>query len=358
MTIACTWPRDTFATYNPYLFLFHTALTRNGVTFDGGVEINNDWLKERRGRLDAIILHWGIDHFWRGRGTSRLAVCRAMIGLWRYFRAARRQGVRVVWVVHDLQPHERWSASDRIGYRLLARASDVCLLHSEQSRLTFAARYPSAAGKTMVFPIGNYDGFYPPASSNPRARFGLPTTSRILLCPGLLRPYKGYETAIDAMKYLSTEYTLVVAGPPSVPSYVDELRRRAGDRANIILLPKILDDQEYADIHAAADCVLLPYRKITGSSALMAAVTLGRGVVASQLPYFQEMLAQDPVAGVMHTPDDPAALAKAVQEFFTVPVEVRSLAARKLADRYPWDKCIEPLVSYFRNDTLKNGRNA
>ena len=57
---------------------------------------------------------------------------------------------------------------------------------------------------------------------------------------------------------------------------------------------EFVSDQAYSDIVAAADAVLLPYRKITGSAVLLAAWTLGRGVVASDLPYFREMADGEP----------------------------------------------------------------
>src|SRR4051794_33359304 len=59
----------------------------------------------------------------------------------------------------------------------------------------------------------------------------------------------------------------------------------------------------------------IPYREITGSSALMSAVTFHRGVVASDLPFFRETLMGEPDAGRLALPDDPDALARTIPDY-------------------------------------------
>ena len=59
-----------------------------------------------------------------------------------------------------------------------------------------------------------------------------------------------------------------------------------------------VEPQVVSDLLHAADAVLLPYRRITGSGVLLQALTAGVGVVASDLPYFREVLAPEPDAGV------------------------------------------------------------
>ena len=97
--------------------------------------------------------------------------------------------------------------------------------------------------------------------------------------------------------------------------------------------------------------MLLPYLQIFGSSALSLCLALGRGVVASDLPYFREVLAMEPQAGVLAKPGDPAALARAIEEFFSGPPSppspMRHEAARRLGERLAWDKIIGPIGEWF-----------
>ena len=118
------------------------------------------------------------------------------------------------------------------------------------------------------------------------------------------------------------------------------------ERASGVLIDRPgVTDQEFADVTAASDAVLLPYRAITGSSALLAALGLGRGVVTADLPYFREILAGEPDAGMVVPGWDTATWANALVEYLERPAAVRSLAALRLAARYPWDRCVEPLVA-------------
>ncbi len=91
--------------------------------------------------------------------------------------------------------------------------------------------------------------------------------------------------------------------------------------------------------------MLLPYRAITGSGALLAALGLGRGVVASELPYFQEILANEPDAGVTVSDWNADAWADAIARYLDRPAAARTGAAQRLAARYAWDRGVDPMVS-------------
>ena len=62
-------------------------------------------------------------------------------------------------------------------------------------------------------------------------------------------------------------------------------------------VPRVLTNAEFSDAVAASDAVLLPYHAVTGSGVLFAAWTLGAGVIASDLPFFREMLESRPLGG-------------------------------------------------------------
>ncbi len=97
----------------------------------------------------------------------------------------------------------------------------------------------------------------------------------------------------------------------------------------------------------ASEAVLLPYRKITGSGALLSAWTLGRGVICSDLPYFREMLDRGE-AGLTVRPGDPAALAEGVRAWLARPATTRQEAARRAARRYEWSEVVRPVVEWLR----------
>src|SRR5207244_69974 len=104
---------------------------------------------------------------------------------------------------------------------------------------------------------GNYDGVFP--GPRPRAEtlrgLGLPEDGRILLCAGLVRRFKGFDTAVEACRLLGDGYSLVILGAPSDVPYSQELQRLSRDNPRVRLLFELASNQAYSDLHYAADCV-------------------------------------------------------------------------------------------------------
>jgi glycosyltransferase involved in cell wall biosynthesis len=202
----------------------------------------------------------------------------------------------------------------------------------------------------VVMRHGNYNGAYPP----PRPRedvlheLSLPAGNSILLCVGQLRPYKGFDIACRAVAELGTGVSLILAGGAAVGGYHDQIESLVRTLPNALLVEGDLTDQQYCDLVAASDLVLLPYRSVTGSGAALAALTLGRGIVASDLPFFADLLRGDHYAGRLFARGSAHAMARTITEFLTVSPTIREEAARRLASRFDWDRVVEPVVHSLR----------
>ena len=105
---------------------------------------------------------------------------------------------------------------------------------------------------------------------------------------------------------------LAVAGPAHAGFDVAGLREAIERVPGAIVIPRQLNDQEFADLMAASDAAFLPYRNVTGSGVLLTAIGFGRPVIAADLPYFREVLAPEPEAGVLVDGTDPALWAQAI----------------------------------------------
>jgi glycosyltransferase involved in cell wall biosynthesis len=347
MITISSWPNT--PTTNQYLNLYHEALGRYGIALGPPLEIQDDFLTARRGNVQAIHLQWVPEQIWRARGPSWHHRLRGVGGLWKFLRHARGLGIRILWTLHDIEPHERGGVFDGLGYRLLARFADVCICHDRWAAEQFVRRLGGRAEKVILMPHGNYDGIYP--SPAPReatlTRLGLDPRRKTLVCQGMIRPYKRFDLAVDALRRLGDAYQLVVAGWPTEAAWGEDLRRRAEGLSGVRLLFEELSEQALADVVHAADCVLLPYQKITGSGAFLTVATLGRGVVASDLRFFRHLLEFDPEAGVLFPAGDVAGLAGAVRRFFERDPAERGRAARRIADRFAWSEVVKPVVAWF-----------
>jgi glycosyltransferase involved in cell wall biosynthesis len=159
-----------------------------------------------------------------------------------------------------------------------------------------------------------------------------------------LRDYKGLDLACAAVERANGRVQIIVGGPCNAGFDVSRLAESV-TQAGGTLIDRRLSDQEFADLTAASDAILLPYRAITGSSALLAALGLGRGVVTSDLPYFQELLADEPDAGVTVPGWEADEWADAILGYLERPAAERNRAALRVAARHSWDACVEPLVA-------------
>ncbi len=171
-----------------------------------------------------------------------------------------RSRAPLVFTAHDLLPR-RTARKQRLWRHLFGRFQRI-VVHSDNGRRVLIA-FGVDSAKLRVIP-------HPVFRSDPARR----DDGRTVLVLGVLRPYKGVDDAVTAVR--ATEGArLLVAGDPRIP--LDELRRRAGDRAEWRLGYLSHTDLEHA--LGEATVAVFPYRaELDQSGALLQA--LGAGVPA------------------------------------------------------------------------------
>lgn len=341
---------------NPGLEMFYQGLAVHGVALTTRLVCEPEWIRRHAASLDAIHVHWP-EKIWRGRTRGRwhrvvrtvtLARYRAVWTFARALKAARMAGLKRLWTVHNIEPHDGASWLDRLGYRIAAANVDLAICYSEAAADAVRARYPGLP-KVVAIAHGNYFGIYPA----PRDRatvmreLGLDPDRPMVCCIGIIKRYKGLDVACEAIRSLNGSVQLAICGAPHSPADTaivqSEMRSVPG-----VLRARALTDQEFSDLVGASDAVLLPYRKITGSGSLLAAWTLGRGVIASDLPLFREMLAREPEAGELFRAEEAASLAQAISRYLARPAATRERAALRAAQFYSWDNTVKPVVKVMQ----------
>lgn len=331
---------------NPYLRLFYEALEAYGAQLVEGFVLSPRWLFRKHTEIDAIHFHWP-EWLWDGRYEGEH---RALLKLQAFLSLAGLLRIKRIWTVHNLDPHEGEMWADRWGQRLLARYCDLLIVHSqitkEQVRHKLSPKAP-----IIVMPHGSYEGHYPEPRSQSEIlkEFGLEEGRPVLCCLGRLREYKGLDLACEALTLLGEEVRLVIAGTPHQGFDITSLEHYAKILPNLKLIARTLSDQEFVDLLSVADMALLPYRQITGSGALLASWTQGCGVVASDLDFFREMLPNGSEAGRLFQAGNAEALAGAIREYLTVPLDKRRKAAHALAASLSWERCVEPVGAVIQS---------
>jgi len=159
----------------------------------------------------------------------------------------------------------------------------------------------------------------------------------VILCFGLLRPYKGIDVLLEAFRSIEGAELWIVGRPLGVS--LDSLRELA-ERApgTVRFVPRFVSDQELPAYFRRADLVVLPHRDAEQSGVLFAAIAFGKAIVLSDVGGFDEVAAHG--AGRLFAPGDPAALADTLTELLADARarELLGLAALDAAEGpYAWD---------------------
>ncbi len=163
---------------------------------------------------------------------------------------------------------------------------------------------------------------------------------------GQLYPWKGVDVLLEAVQHVPEIEAVIVGGLPPEPD-LDRTRRSAEHLgiAARVHFRGYLSPPRLAEERARADALVIPLRDtttgrhFTSPLKLFEAMASGRPIVASALPSIQEILSHEQNA-LLVSPDDPLALANAIQRLAGDPLLGRRLAAKAAEDvkMYSWDK--------------------
>jgi len=184
---------------------------------------------------------------------------------------------------------------------------------------------------------GEDPGCARPEATGP-ARHGLPrelarTDNPVVLCFGLMRPYKGIDVLLEAWRGID-DAELWVVGLPKM----DIAPLQAAAPPNVRFVPRFVADAELPAYFRRADLVVLPYREIDQSGVLFTALAFGTPLLLSAVGGFPEVAASG--AAELVPPGDPAALHDALSRLLADPAARERLAAaarQAAATTYSWD---------------------
>ena len=254
------------------------------------------------------------------------------------------QGPALVFTAHGFL---RGTESGPSAGRALERMDAVIALSEHGAR-----RLRDQAGvdpaRIHVIPHGALDYLtrFPAESPLPAELSG--ADGPVILCFGLIRPYKGVDVLLRAFAEVEGAELWVVGRPLGADT--DELRRLAASAPGPVrFVTRYIPDAQVAAIMRRADLVALPYRDVDQSGVLYTALAFGKAIVASAVGGFTEALGSG--AGRLVVPGDPAALADALNDLIHDREQRRRLesAARAAADGpYSWDAIARSTLDLYR----------
>jgi glycosyltransferase involved in cell wall biosynthesis len=246
----------------------------------------------------------------------------------------------LVLTAHDLLPREPRPGQVAAQRRLFERV-DAIVVHSAYGRSQLVEGLGVPPGKVEVI----HHGAFAPAPALRGAALppeiaddGRP----VVLLFGLLRPYKGLGTLLEAWRGVQGAQ-LWIAGRPmmALPPVPD----------GVTMVPRFIGAAEAQALIARADVMVLPYtrtERFDMSGVLAAALGAGRPTVLSDIGGFSEVAATG--AALLVPPGDSAALHDALAELVADTEQRARLGAAALAAAqgpYSWDEAARATLALY-----------
>lgn len=336
---------------NPYQTQLEVHLSRLGVDVgDFGRTVISTLTGLARHRPNVVHLHW-LDAFFAASNTpAALAKLTVFIG---GIMVLRLMGRRIVWTVHNLKDHEsRNPKLDRFCTAFVVKHADAIIAHCPAARRALINEFgPSATGKIRVVPHGHYCDTYESSISRAEARraLGVADEALMLLFFGQIRPYKGVLDLIDAFGSLArSDVELVLAGKPSDDEASEVIRVRSARHPRITYRPGFVADDQVQVYMNACDAVVLPYRDILTSGAVVLAMSFGRACVVPRMGCIGDTL--DDRGAVFYEPNDADGLVNALKRAIERKRDLPAMGEhnRRLIAPWGWDRIAKMTLDVYQ----------
>lgn len=294
------------------------------------------WRSALFSRYDVLHVHWP-ELLIRGKRPLRAFLRRR--ALYALMLKARRQRIPIVRTVHNLRPHEAGKAGET---RALAALDANTTLFIRLNPTTPVA--PEAKAVTILH--GHYRDRF--------SRVPLPQSipGRCLYF-GLIRPYKGVETLLSVFASLARDdLQLRIVGRPSEGLRAVIAQAEARDRRISSDLRFVPDDELVQEV-GRADLIVLPYREMHNSGALLVALSLDRPVLVPSSPS-NAALAEEVGPGWIYMYD--GALTPAMLEITIDSARIMERGARPRLENRDWNTLGEQTYQAYLRALHATGR--
>lgn len=285
-----------------------------------------DMLRLRR-RLDADVVHYQ----W-----LTVPALDAML------LPAARPRVMTAHYVLPPRPSRRQLKSTR---RLFGKM-DAVIAHSEHGASRLRDTVGLDPAKVQVIPHGAFDYLTQLEDERPLPPELEGAEGPVILFFGLLRPYKGIDTLLEAFRRVEGAELWIVGNPRME---VEPLRRLAAEApGRVRFVTRFVEDAEIPAIFRRADLLVLPYRDAEHSGVLYTGLAFGKPLVLSEVGGFPEIAAHG--AARLVPPEDPATLADVLAELAadeTARARLAQAASAAAAGSYSWDTVAKQTLALY-----------
>jgi glycosyltransferase involved in cell wall biosynthesis len=268
---------------------------------------------------EILHIHW-LYRFGSHRFNSK--ILKSFLENWfkLWILSVNCSGIKVVWTAHNIVPHDPIFRDDVAIRRFLIKRSAAVIALSKDAEK--AIKLDFEPHRVYVIPEGPLHHPTTFSRAEFRNRLQVPEGNILLVSLGNLAPYKGLSDLLRASRNLSKKISIRIAGWCEAAEQ-GELERLCAEAkrsgTDIQIAFRTLTKNEHGGYLQAADFYAAPFRKITNSGSLNAALTAGVPVVIPDFPSLQ-WIPRD--AAVVYQPDfDGNGLAHAIESLTSISKE-------------------------------------
>ncbi len=251
---------------------------------------------------------------------------------------------RVMTAHYVLPP--RPSRRQLAGARRAFGAMDAVVAHSEHGARRLRDQLGLEPDRVRVIHHGAFDYLTRLPEEKPLPPELEGAEGPVILFFGLLRPYKGIDTLLEAFRRVGGAELWIVGNPRMELGPLRQLAAEAPGRVRFF--PRFVEDAEIPALMRRADVVALPYRDAEHSGVLYAALAFGKPLVLSAVGGFPEVA--EGGAARLVPPEDPTALAAELTELVEdegARAELGEAASNAAAGAYSWDEAARQTLALY-----------
>jgi glycosyltransferase involved in cell wall biosynthesis len=245
------------------------------------------------------------------------------------FQMPRRQPT--VLTLHNVMRSDA-RALRRTPFQRILNAVHAVIVHTHEGRRHLIDNHGVDPRKVTVVKQGAYSYLTRQRAERPLPAELAAVDAPVVLMFGLLRPYKGLDTLLEAWRGIRGAELWIVGDPR-----MDVSALRAAAPATVRFLTGFIEDEAVPAYFRRADLVVLPYDAIDQSGVAFVAMAFGRPMLLSAIGGFRE-IADDGGAELV-APGDAPALRGRLDALLADPSRRDSLgasAARLASTEYAW----------------------
>ena len=278
--------------------------------------------------------------------------------------AALLYGVPHVVTMHSLEPLRPWKAEQLGGgyalsswcERVAAESAAAVVAVSEGMRADVLAAYPVIPpGRVRVIRNGIDTGEYAPdPATDVLDRHGVEPGRPSVVFVGRITRQKGLPVLLKAAQQLDPAAQLVLcAGQPDTADLADEVAGLVAGlremRSGVIWLPEMLPKREVIQLLSHATVFACPSLYEPLGIVNLEAMACGTAVVASDVGGIPEVVT-DGETGLLVPPDDPGALASALNSLLADPGRAEAMGRRgreRAIAEFSWPAIAEQTATLY-----------